>query len=178
MRVKVKVNESKMASVHPGQRARVRVEAFPGRPMTGVVTEITPIPAIQGRWSDIKIYFANVDIHESDVEGLRPGMTAEVSFLIDEGPAEATRVPIQAVRWVGDRSFVAVGARVRGETRWDWRPVTLGRLAPGFAEVIAGLTPGERVVAEPTGLPAPDPAQFPAAPRTASTRPGGENHDG
>jgi multidrug efflux pump subunit AcrA (membrane-fusion protein) len=177
MRVKVKVNESKMASVRPGQRAKVRVEAFPGRPLTGVVSEITPIPAVQNRFSDVKIYFANVEIDASDVEGLRPGMSAEVSFLVDEAPDSVTRLPLQAVRWVDGRSFVAVGARVNGETRWDWRPVTLGRIAPGIAEVVRGLNPGEHVVATPDELPAPDPARFPPPVRTAAA-PGGTSHGG
>ncbi|HEY2159354.1 MAG TPA: efflux RND transporter periplasmic adaptor subunit, partial [Isosphaeraceae bacterium] len=177
MRVKVKVNESKMASVRPGQRAKVHVEAFPNRPMTGVVSEITPIPAVQNRFSDVKIYFANVDIDANNVEGLRPGMTAEVSFLVDEAPASVTRLPLQAVRWVDGRAFVAVGARVNGQTRWDWRPVTLGLIAPGFAEVLQGLSPGEHVVATPDELPAPDPARFPPPVRTAAA-PGGTSHDG
>ena len=76
MRVKVKVNESKMASVHPGQHAEIRVEAFPDRPLRGIVAEITrdPRPS-QGRFSDIKIYFAIVNIESGGFEGLRPGMT-------------------------------------------------------------------------------------------------------
>ncbi len=125
----------------------------------------------------MKIYFANVDIDASDLESLRPGMTAEVSFLVDEAPASVTRLPLQAVRWVDGRAFVAVGARVNGETRWDWRPVTLGLIAPGFAEVLQGLTPGERVVATPEDLPAPDPARLPPPVRTAAA-PGGTTHDG
>jgi multidrug efflux pump subunit AcrA (membrane-fusion protein) len=176
MRVKVKVNESKMASVHPGQKALVRVEAFPGRQLTGTVTEITPIPAVQNRFSDIKIYFAFVEIDSGEFEGLRPGMTSEVSFLIDTDP-KTTRVPIQAVRWAGGRSFVAVAARVNGEIRWDWRPVTLGRLSPSFAEVVKGVAPGEKVVAAPETLPAPDPSKIPPEFRTASAKdPAG--HDG
>jgi multidrug efflux pump subunit AcrA (membrane-fusion protein) len=177
MRVKVKVNESKMASVRPGQRAKVHVEAFPNRPLTGVVAEITPIPSVQNRFSDVKIYFANVDIDASEVEGLRPGMTAEVSFLIDQAPASVTRLPLQAIRWVDGRAFVAVAARVNGQTRWDWRIVTLGLIAPGFAEVLQGVSPGERVVSTPYDLPAPDPARFPPPVRTAAA-PGGKSHDG
>jgi RND family efflux transporter MFP subunit len=176
MRVKVKINESKMASVHPGQKARVRVEAFPGRELTGTVTEITPIPAVQNRFSDIKIYFAFVEIDSGEFEGLRPGMTSEVSFLIDADP-NATRVPIQAVRWAGGRSFVAVAARVGREIKWDWRPVTLGLLSPSYAEVVKGLTPGEKVVAAPETLPAPDPGKIPPEVRTASTK-DPEDHGG
>ncbi len=176
MRVKVKVNESKMASVHPGQRAEVQIEAFPGRPLKGTVAEITPIPAVQNRFSDIKIYFATVNIDQG-FEGLRPGMSAEVTFLVDTQP-KVTRVPVAALRWVSGQSFVAVAARIDGETRWDWRPVTVGLIDPNFAEIVKGLTPGEKVVASPESLlPAPDPARSPPGPRTASAT-GPPTHDG
>ena len=156
MRVKVKVNESKMASVQPGQRAEVLVEAFPDRPLKGTVAEITPIPSVQNRFSDIKIYFAIVNI-DAGFEGLRPGMTTEVGFLIGS-EAKVTRVPVRSLRWAAGRTFVAVAARVDGETKWDWRPVTLGLMDPQYAEVKSGLEPGEKVVADPAALlPGPDP---------------------
>ncbi len=178
MRVKVKVNESKMASVRPGQRALIRIEAFPGRLMPGKVAEITAIPASQNRFSDVKLYIATVDLDDGGFEGLRPGMTTEITFLID-AETKVTRVPVQAVRWAGGRSFVAVGARINDETKWDWREVTLGLMNPTFAQVVKGLTPGEKVVATPEKLtPAPDPNRI-AEPgvRTASAA-GDAPHDG
>jgi HlyD family secretion protein len=178
MRVKVKINESRMASVHPGQKAEVAVEAFPGKVLRGTVAEITAIPSVQNRFSDIKIYFAIVNI-ETGFEGLRPGMTTEVSFLIGD-EARVTRVPVRSLRWAGGQAFVAVGAKVDGETKWDWRPVTLGLLDPQFAEVKSGVEPGEKVVADPSLLPAPDLARYtksPATPNQTASAPA-PSHDG
>jgi len=168
MRVKVKINESKMASIREGQKAEVRLEAFPGKVLTGTVSGITPIPAVMGRFSDIRIYFATVDLDTGGFEGLKPGLTAEVSFFIDSS-AKATRVPVEAVRWVRDRAYVAVAARLRDGTRWDWRPVTLGLLNESYAEVVQGLEPGEKVVARPDLLPEPASEPTPPPVQTAET---------
>ena len=154
MRVKVKINESKMSSIRPGQRAEIKVDAFPGKVLAGTVNEITPIPAPLGRFSDVRVYFANVDLDGSGFEGLLPGLTAEVTFLVDSTP-KAVRVPIQSVRWVGDRPYAAVAARLGQETRWDWRPIKLGRINEAYGEVLQGLAPGEKVVARPEDLPLP-----------------------
>src|SRR5262249_38212115 len=45
MRVKAKINESKVGLVHTGQRAEIRIDAFPGLVLKGTVAEVTPIPA-------------------------------------------------------------------------------------------------------------------------------------
>lgn len=154
MRVKVKINESKMASIRSGQKAMIHIEAFPNRPLTGIVTEITPIPAVLGRFSDVRIYFAYVQLDTGGFTGLRPGMSAQVSFFV-EAKDKAIRVPVQAVRWVGDQTFTAVAAQVGDETRWQWRPITLGLMNENYAQVVKGLNPGEHVVAKPDSLPVP-----------------------
>ena len=45
MRVRAKVNESKVSFLYKGQPASIRVDAFPDRPMRGTVGEIAAIPA-------------------------------------------------------------------------------------------------------------------------------------
>ena len=72
MRVKAKINESKVALVHTGQPALILVDAFPNRPLKGVVGEVTPI-SIPIRGSDVRIYYANVEITEG-FDDLRPGL--------------------------------------------------------------------------------------------------------
>ncbi len=81
--------------------------------------------------SDIRVYFATVAIDSGGFEGLRPGLSAEVSFFVD-AKREATRLPLQAVRWVdhaavrrGDdlarAEFVSLAA---GQGRPDERVLT------------------------------------------------------
>jgi hypothetical protein len=44
---------------------------------------------------------------------------------------------------------------------YDWRRLELGVSAPGFAEVKAGLKPGDKVLTDPRSLRAPDLASLP-----------------
>ncbi len=82
MRVQAKVNESKVMMIRPGMKAQVVTDAFADQPLQGTVTEVTAIPApANGPVSDVKIYYARVAI-DKGIEGLRPGMSAEVSFFV------------------------------------------------------------------------------------------------
>jgi len=144
--------------VHMGQPVIIVIDAFPDRPLKGIVAEVTPI-SIPIRGSDVRVYYANVDITKGFDE-LRPGLSAEIMIEV-ETRRNVTRVPIDAIRWVGERSYVAVYDRGRAqggpEQPWHWQEIEIGLSDPDHAEVLKGLQPGDRVVARPTNLPAPAP---------------------
>ncbi len=153
MRIKVRVNESKVSMVYPGQKTAILIEAFPDKPLTGVVTEVTAIASqANGMLSDVKLYFATVDIDQGGFAGLRTGLSAQVAFIVDRKD-DVTRIPIHSVRWVDGEPFAAV-ART-GAAGFDWRSIDLGLMGTAVAEVTKGLKPGDRVVAYPDELPAP-----------------------
>jgi multidrug efflux pump subunit AcrA (membrane-fusion protein) len=162
MRVRAKINESKVALVQTGQSVLVLVDAFPDRPLKGVVGEVTPI-SIPLRGSDVRIYYANVDITEG-FDALRPGLSAEILIQV-ERRRDVTRVPIEAIRWVSGSPYVALyesGHEESGRPDWRWRKIEVGLSDPTFVEVVDGLNPGDRVIANPSGLPAPVPDQVAA----------------
>ncbi|WP_435021292.1 efflux RND transporter periplasmic adaptor subunit [Tundrisphaera sp. TA3] len=151
MRVKARVNESKIREVQIGQRAMIKVDAFPDRELAGSVSEITAIPAPgAGPFSDTRVYFVNVTIDDGAFEGLRSGLTAEISFLVGRR-AEVTRVPIASVRWNRGRKFVAVATNPE-RTEWEWKPIELGLMNDAYAEVLSGLEVGDQVVIDPHDL--------------------------
>jgi multidrug resistance efflux pump len=158
MQVRAKINESKVAEVAPGLPALIRVDAFPEQPLRGTLTEITPIPTPGNRMSDIRVYTAVVKIDTGGFDGLRPGLSAEVTILVN-GKQQVTRVPLQAIRWVGTQAFAAVEttpvANSQAGPSWRWSPIAIGMSDTGYAEVIQGLKPGDRVVANPGTLPLP-----------------------
>jgi multidrug efflux pump subunit AcrA (membrane-fusion protein) len=158
MQVKVKVNEAKVALIEPGVPARIRIDAFPEKLMTGRVKEVTviPVPA-NGPFSDVKIYYANVEIDETFPE-LRTGMSGQVEFLVDER-RDVNRVPLKAVRWFDNNAFVALPNESAGGPAFRWQSIELGLMNEGFAEVKQGLAAGQRVVADPTSLPPPSLAE-------------------
>ncbi len=158
MRVKARINETKMGQLRSGQRAQIRVDAFPDRIMQGTVAEITAISTpVNGPFSDVRIYFAMVNIDQGH-DDLRPGLTAEVFFKCD-AHTNVTRVPIQAVRSIDGKHYVALhqaSPQAGQNTFWKWKRVELGISDPNFVEVLSGVKRGERIIANCLALPAPD----------------------
>jgi HlyD family secretion protein len=157
MRVKARVNESKVTLIHTGQRVLITVDAFPERTLHGTVGEVTAISTPLNA-SDVRVYYANVEI-DTGFDDLRPGLSAEVTFNVDSRP-DVTRVPLESVRWIRDKAYVALYDRGPDQSRqnaWHWRAIELGLSDPQYAEVTSGLQVGDRIVAIPRDLPAPTP---------------------
>jgi hypothetical protein len=159
LRVKVRVNETKVAMVKPGQECQIVIDAFPDRKLRGRVTDVTAIATpVNGPFSDVRVYFAFVSI-EQGFDDLRPGLSAEVSFLSDLR-RQVERVPLSAVRSIEGESFVAVPDRSRDASKdapYRWQKVELGLSGPDFVEVISGVRQGDRVVADALALKPPSP---------------------
>ncbi len=131
------------------------VDAFPDRPLHGRVAEITPIN-VPLNSSDVRVYYANVEI-EAGFDDLRPGLSAEVNFLVDSRH-DVTRIPLESIRWIGEQGYAAVidpAALKESKESFVWRPIRLGMTDTRYAEVTSGLEAGDRVVASPRKLPAP-----------------------
>jgi multidrug resistance efflux pump len=154
MRVKARINESKLALVQTGQAARIIVDAFPEQPLVGRVRDVTAINTPLNA-SDVRVYYANVDIAKG-FSDLRPGLSAEVNFLVNSR-RNVTRIPLDSVRWVNEHGYVAVVDRSspRDMMRWRWKEVQLGLTNLQYAEVLSGVEPGDRVIASPRELEAP-----------------------
>jgi multidrug resistance efflux pump len=157
MRLRARINESKLSMIHTGIPANILIDAYPNRPLHGTVAEVNAINTPLN-FSDVRVYYANVDIKEGFAD-LRPGLSAEVSFLVD-ARRNVIRVPIDAIRWVGEQAFVALRDQSLADSSkemWRWQLIELGVSDTRFAEVVNGLKVGDRVVASPRGLPDPKP---------------------
>ncbi|MBX6316476.1 MAG: HlyD family efflux transporter periplasmic adaptor subunit, partial [Isosphaeraceae bacterium] len=151
MRVRVRVNESKVGPLRVGQEAVVWIDAFPERPFPGRLVDLSPIPAPAQMFnSDVKVYYALVDLETGDFDGLCPGLSAEVEFEID-ARRDVVRIPLRAIRWVEDEPYVALAT----PTGPAWRKLSLGLMNATHAEVITGVAPGDLIVADPSSLTAP-----------------------
>ena len=105
MRVKARINESKLALVQTGPGRPDRRRRLPGKPLKGRVRDVTAINMPLNA-SDVRVYYANVDIAKGFAD-LRPGLSAEVVFLVDSRH-NVTRVPLDSIRWVHEHGYVAV----------------------------------------------------------------------
>jgi multidrug resistance efflux pump len=158
MQVKAKINETKVMHVHPGQTAHVRLDAYADKHLAAKVGEVTVISTPLNMASDVKIYFATVKI-DNGFSGLRPGLSAEVDFYLGTRQ-HVTRIPVQAIRKNAGQSFAAVIRPKQDDSEgpaWEWVRIELGPSNTRFAEVRSGLKPGDKVVALPERLPAPQP---------------------
>jgi Cu(I)/Ag(I) efflux system membrane fusion protein len=141
MWVLAEVYEQDLGYVKVGDMAKVTVNAWPDRPVEGKVIFIYPSVGKESRTARLRIEVANPD------GLLRADMAATAEIEAPLGMAVA--VPESAVIDSGKRQVVLVE---RGEGRYEPRPVKLGARVSGYAQVLGGLKPGERVVTSATFL--------------------------
>jgi len=133
------VFENDMAALHLGDQAEVRLNAYPDKPLTGTISNI-------GAVLDPTIRTAKVRIEVRNPGTMRPGMFATAIF---HGGKKETRaaVPATAILHLHDREWVYVP--LEGHAKQFRRvEVTSGEMLPGnMQEVVSGIKPGQRVVA-------------------------------
>jgi HlyD family secretion protein len=139
----------------PGQRATVRVDAMSGRMLRGHVKSVATV-ASQADWnsSDVKLYQTMISIDEP-VEGLKPGMSAEVTIYTDNQVEDALAIPVQAILGgveMGQHRRCYVLSDVSQEP--IERQIRVGLSNEKMAEVVEGLSEGEVVILNPRSLPA------------------------
>jgi hypothetical protein len=161
----------------PGLKARIKIDAKPGKIFNGHVKSVAAVAAQSEFFSsDIKVYQTMVAIDDLDLEDeLRPGMSAEVTITADETSEPVLIVPIQAV----------LGNLAMGEKRKCYvldannyphlRDIVVGKSSDKFAEIKEGLQQGDRVALNTTPL---TPERSGLKPGTPSTRRGAEAEDG
>lgn len=128
--IEAQIDEADIGRVREGLRAAVRLYAFEGRVVQGRVARVLP-DADRER----KSFEVDLELTEP-VEGLRPGMTAEVNVILKER-AGVLLVPREALR---DGHVWVIGAG-----RLERREVQAGIRDLGRVEVLAGLREGELV---------------------------------
>jgi multidrug efflux pump subunit AcrA (membrane-fusion protein) len=138
--------------VYPGQKAWVRVEAFPDRVLHGHVRSVASI-AGKMDWlvADVKTYQTIVAI-DDEVEVLRPDMGAEVTILLDEHVEHGLAVPLQAVFESGESDRTCRCFVCNEEGQPEERAIEVGLRNDMMAEVRSGLQEGDRVVLNPGTL--------------------------
>lgn len=154
MRIKARINETKVSQVKAGQKCLVTIDAYPNRQLRGTVNDVTVISTpVNGPFSDVRVYFALISI-DNPFDGLRPGLSGEVTFLYDQRK-QVDRLPIGAIREVDGKAFVAVpdpSAAAEKRPPYRWRKVELGLSDPDYVEILSGVAAGDPVVADPSAL--------------------------
>jgi cobalt-zinc-cadmium efflux system membrane fusion protein len=131
------VYENDLSSVRMGDKADIRLNAYPDKTFSGTINNIGPI-------LDPNIRTAKVRIEVRNPGQMRPGMFATVIFHGQKKETHAA-VPATAILHLHDRDWVYVPAKDKKFRRLQ---VTAGDMLPGdMQEITAGVAPGQQVVA-------------------------------
>ena len=146
MGVELRVHESSVNKVVPGQDVTVTVEAHPDMAFNGKVVKIAPLPDPQHGWFDpgMKVYTTYVTI-EGTHEVLKPGMSAKVEILVDR-LHNVKIVPVHVIENRADKKFCYVAA----DSGPKEREVVTGAFNNTFVEIVSGLQVGEKVLLSPS----------------------------
>jgi HlyD family secretion protein len=94
MQVNTSVSESDVGRLRPGMEATFSVDAFPGQPFKGTVRQIrNAATTVQ----NVVTYDAVIDVENPDLR-LRPGMTANVTFVV-ANKDDVINIPNSALRF-------------------------------------------------------------------------------
>lgn len=137
MITKAYINEVDITKVIPGQKAKITVDAFPGKEFTGMILTKANIGE-QVRNFDTKVFEVIVLLSSID-SLLRPAMTTGISILTDSIPS-CLQVPLEAIQ-VDSVSFVYK----KTKTGFEKQEVVTGPSNDISICIAAGLEKGEQV---------------------------------
>ncbi len=144
MQVKAFVHESALRRIEPGQKADIRIDAFPDDVLTGTIESIDSFYDSVRHWTSggVKEYATKIKIDTVPAKmSAKPGMSANVQIKAGQ-LSNALVLPFTAVADQEGKYFCFI---VQGEL-FVRREVTLGDNTESHVEVSEGLQEGEIVV--------------------------------
>jgi len=130
------VREADAPLMRIGQAVEVHVLAFPGRVFQAKISWVAP--SIYANTHRLSV---RADVENPD-GALKPGMFANFSIITGEAQT-APAVPQSAIVYEGDTAHVWVAG---DDGTIAARSVRTGQIADGMVEILAGLSPGEKIV--------------------------------
>lgn len=143
MQVKVGIHETMLEHIRPGLRAHV---TLPDRELEGEVVSVASAARPAGWWSGNLVKYDAV-IQLPSVEGLKPGMSAEVEIVMKTHD-DVLLAPLAAISENEDGTYCGV----RTDSGIVRRDVTLGDNNDRFAVVKSGLKLDDQVVLDPSAV--------------------------
>jgi cobalt-zinc-cadmium efflux system membrane fusion protein len=131
------VYENDLSDVHLGERADIRLNAYPSQVFTGIISNVGPVLDPNIRTAKVRIEVRNPGL-------MRPGMFVTATFHGQRRETHAA-VPATAILHLHDRDWVYVPINRNQFRRVE---VVGGEMLPGnMQEAVSGLAPGGQVIA-------------------------------
>ncbi len=129
------IYEQDIALISLGQKAELKLDAFPGTSLKATVSYISYV--VEGSTRTAKVRF---DVDNSDAR-LKPSMYATALLTINLGTFLS--VPDQSIINTGKRKIVFIST---GKGHYEPREIEVGVKGDSYIQVLAGLKEGEEVV--------------------------------
>lgn len=130
------VFERQVSLIEEGDPVTMTLDYLPGRQWQGKVDYIYPDIDTKTRTAKIRMRFANADM------ALKPGMFTQLSIRARRG-GETLLIPREALIRTGDETRVVLAL---GDGRFKSVTVEPGRIGEQRAEILSGLSEGQRIV--------------------------------
>ncbi len=144
MQVKARINESRVDFVRSGFPVIIHVDALPGTELQGTVRRVSDYPISGGFFgSSVKEYATFIEVHDPP-QGLRPGMTAEVSIRVDQNE-NSLQLPVQAVFERGEKHWVLMD----GPSGLRAQEVKIGANNDKYVVIRSGVEKDQEVLSNP-----------------------------
>jgi Cu(I)/Ag(I) efflux system membrane fusion protein len=130
------VFEQDIGLVKSGSKAKVTINAYPGKTFDGTISYVYPTLNAQTRTVPVRVELANPGLL------LKPSMFAQVELPVG-AKGQVVTVPTSAVIDSGARQIVLIQ---QGEGRFEPRDIKLGARSDNHVEVLEGVKEGEQVV--------------------------------
>jgi HlyD family secretion protein len=140
--VKAQVDEQDIINVRVGQAANITGQDFPGHVIPGHVERIEPVAQKSTDTSSTSMQVLTTIALDESPSFLKDGMSADVDILTSNVPHSIV-IPNDAITKNGSNSFVYVVQNSVAKKR----TITLGRAGDSTTQVLAGLAPGDVIVA-------------------------------
>jgi RND family efflux transporter MFP subunit len=143
------LNEIDAGKVSKGQKAKVLVDAFPGKVFNGEVKFISPYGTLQ---TGTATYNVEIALDPNDATYLTGGLTATAEILVDSHK-DVLLIPNSALHLQEAESWVYV---VKDDKSGliEQRQVQVGLQSQTQSEILSGLNEGEEVLLKTSNMPA------------------------
>jgi HlyD family secretion protein len=144
MKVVLKVHESFVNMVRPGQRAFVVLDSMPDRRFQGEVRYIAVLPDSGSRWANpnLKLYPTEIRITDT-LPDVKPGVSARAEIIVTNLQS-VLALPLQAVTTRRGAQVVFLADDPQKPV-----PVTVGLYNSKMIQILDGVREGDRVLLAP-----------------------------
>jgi HlyD family secretion protein len=141
LRVSTRADETERGRLALGETVNAQLDAIPDRQFTGKIEQISTIATIDfsAGWPIPRNFNLQIALDQTDAR-LKPGMTAQLTVVVDRVP-DALTIPVEA-------SFQKSGktvAYVWQSSKFQERVIEVGRRSRDLILIANGLRPGDRV---------------------------------